>query len=84
VVEIVFLMLILKLPIAYLVGVVWYAIKAEPKPEEPAIVPAENRPGPQTPESAARVPSRRGRPHGRPPRRPAGPRTASAHAERSR
>ena len=45
-VEIVFLMLILKLPIVYLCGVVWYAIRAEPKPPEAAIVPAELRPGP--------------------------------------
>jgi hypothetical protein len=83
VVEIVFMMLILKLPILYLCGVVWYAIRAEPKPPEPAIVPVENRPGPAAPH-AARNRLARGRPHGRPPRRPAGPRTAAARAERGR
>jgi hypothetical protein len=78
-------MLILKIPILYLVGVVWYAIKAEPRPEEPAIVREENRPGPQAPESSAsRVRRDRARPDRRPPRRPTGPRTAAARAERSR
>ena len=35
-VEIIFLMLVLKLPILYLVGVVYWAVKAEPPPPEPA------------------------------------------------
>ncbi|HEV2592023.1 MAG TPA: hypothetical protein VGU02_09025 [Gaiellaceae bacterium] len=30
--EILFMMLVLKIPIAYLAFVVWYAIKAEPEP----------------------------------------------------
>jgi hypothetical protein len=30
--ELIFMMLILKIPIVYLVLVVWYAIKAEPEP----------------------------------------------------
>jgi hypothetical protein len=40
--EIVFLMVILKIPIAYLCWIVWWAIKAEPKPPEGAalLVPA--------------------------------------------
>jgi hypothetical protein len=38
--EIVFLMVILKIPIAYLCWVVWWAIKAEPRPEEGAAVTA--------------------------------------------
>ena len=76
-------MLILKIPILYLIGVVWYAIKAEPRPEEPAIVREENRPGPHTPEPS-RVRHDRGGPTRRPPRHPAGPRTAAARAERSR
>lgn len=42
--EIVFLMVILKIPIAYLCVVVYMAIKAEPKPEAGASVAAE--PGP--------------------------------------
>jgi hypothetical protein len=36
--EIVFLMVILKIPIVYLCWVVWWAIKAEPRPEEGAAV----------------------------------------------
>jgi hypothetical protein len=34
--ELVFLMLIMKIPIVYLCVVVWYAIKAEPRPPEGA------------------------------------------------
>ena len=76
-------MLILKIPILYLVGVVWYAIKAEPRPEEPAIVREENRPGPYAPDSSrSRVRHDRGRPDRRPPRRPGGPRTARAERNR--
>ena len=66
-VEIVFLMLVLKLPILYLIGVVWWAVRAEPRPAEPAplLVPAPktppdfrpHRPGPRRP--------RRGGPHDR-------------------
>jgi hypothetical protein len=74
VVEIIFLMLVLKLPILYLIGVVWWAVRAEPRPAEPAAltVPAADdprrftgRPGPRRP--------RRGGPHdrGRAPRRAA-------------
>ena len=38
--EIVFLMLILKIPIVYLGVVVYYAIRAEPRPEQGASVTA--------------------------------------------
>ena len=73
-VEIIFLMLVLKLPILYLIGVVWWAVRAEPHPVEPAplLVPAgedppgrHGRPGPRRP--------RRGGPHdrGRAPQRAA-------------
>jgi len=34
--ELIFLMLVLKIPIAYLCLVVWWAVKAEPKPLEGA------------------------------------------------
>jgi hypothetical protein len=80
VLELVFLMVILKVPIVYLCVVVYYAIKAEPKPEEGAAVTA--RIGPDGPETGwRRVHSRhlRPRPHGGPVRRY--PRTArAAHA----
>jgi hypothetical protein len=57
VVELIFMMLILKLPILYLAGVCYWAIKAEPKPLEGARIPARLEPGPD-------------RPWGRRPRRP--------------
>jgi hypothetical protein len=84
--EIVFLMVILKIPIVYLCSVVYYAIKAEPKPEEGAVVPA--RLGPDDPGSG-----RRRRPGRRPPHRPHGgparsyartPRAAYARARADR
>ena len=66
--EFVFMMLILKIPIVYLCLVVYWAVKAEPKPPEPAQLAAEPfelepRP-PWRPRS--RIP-RRG-PHGSPVR----------------
>jgi len=39
--EIVFLLVILKIPIVYLCAVVWWAIRAEPRPLEGAAMPAE-------------------------------------------
>jgi hypothetical protein len=65
-VEIIFLMLVLKLPILYLVGVVYWAVKAEPEPPEPAVlpVPVEDEP-PLSPRRAGPRRSRRGGPHDR-------------------
>ncbi|HZP72721.1 MAG TPA: hypothetical protein VFA97_05000 [Gaiellaceae bacterium] len=58
--ELLFMMLILKIPIVYLGFVVWYAIKAEPKPgleqEEQSIWRPWKRPSGPRP--------RRGGPHG--------------------
>jgi hypothetical protein len=77
--EIIFLMLILKIPIVYLCAVVYYAIKAEPRPEAGSSV--TTRVGPDDP-----GPGRRHRPHRRRPWRPHGgpsrtyPRTARARA----
>ena len=50
-VELVFLMVILKIPIVYLCGVVYYAIKSEPEhtPDEPVLVRARPRPRPPRP-----------------------------------
>jgi hypothetical protein len=43
--EFVFMMFVLKLPIVYLIGVVWWAIRAAPDPYEPAtLVPAAVEP----------------------------------------
>ena len=66
------MMLILKIPIIYLCLVVYWAVKAEPKPPEPALLPAVLDPeaGPPTPWTRWRTPRRRprGRPHGSPAR----------------
>ena len=48
--EIIFLLLILKIPLIYLCAVIWWAIKAEPvppEPLEPALVPAPDGPEPR-------------------------------------
>jgi hypothetical protein len=68
--EFVFMMVILKIPIVYLCLVVYWAVKAEPKPPEPA----QLRVGAGDPEPRApwRPPVRRRRrppgPHGSPAR----------------
>jgi hypothetical protein len=61
-VEIVFLMLVLKLPILYLIGVVYWAVKAEPPPPEPALLPAapEEEPPLPPPQFRPRAPRRKG------------------------
>jgi len=47
--ELVFMMFVLKLPIVYLIGVVWWAVRATPDPYEPAVLvraaPPSPRPG---------------------------------------
>jgi hypothetical protein len=76
--EIVFLMVILKIPIAYLCFVVYYAIKAEPKPEAGTGVTAEIGPDDSGPGLRRRFRRRPARPHGGPAR--TYPRTARARA----
>ena len=66
--EIVFLMVILKIPIAYLCAVIYFAIKAEPKPEEGAAVTAGLGPDGDNGPRRRRLP-RFPRPHGSPARR---------------
>jgi hypothetical protein len=39
--EFVFMIVILKIPIVYLCLVVWWAVRAEPEPLEPALLPAK-------------------------------------------
>jgi hypothetical protein len=79
--EIVFLMVILKIPVVYLCAVIYHAIKAEPRPGEGAAVTAKI--GPDEPEGWRRRASvRRLRPRGRPSRTyPRTPRPAHARAE---
>ena len=81
--EIVFLMVILKIPIAYLCSVVYYAIKAEPKPEEGAAVTAKIGPEDSGPGGWRRSRNRPRRPRGGPVRTyPRTARAARAYAER--
>jgi len=63
------MMVILKIPIAYLGLVVYWAVKAEPDPPEPALLPVRVRePEPRPPWRPLR-PRRPGRgPHGSPVR----------------
>jgi hypothetical protein len=76
--EIVFMMVILKLPIVYLCGVVWWAIRAEPRPLEGAAVSVSA--GPDSPVEPVRRFSRR-RPLRRGPQR--GPSRAPARPARA-
>lgn len=81
--EIVFLMVILKIPIVYLCSVVYYAIKAEPKPGEGAAVTARIGPDDSGPGGGRRRRARPRRPHGGPARSyPRTPQAARAYAER--
>jgi hypothetical protein len=66
VVEIVFMMLVLKLPVVYLAAVVYWAVRAEPRPPEEALLPAADDLGPQRWHPR---PPRRNGPHGSPERR---------------
>jgi hypothetical protein len=68
--ELIFLMVILKIPIVYLCLVVWWAIRAEPRPEEHAAVTVAVAPDPSPGWLRGRVHIRRGRPgpHGGPAR----------------
>jgi hypothetical protein len=84
--ELIFLMVIMKIPIVYLCWVVWWAIKAEPRGEEGAALYAV--PEGDSPTPGARWQFRRtrrprpNRPHGGPTR--VQPRTARAALARSR
>src|SRR5918994_829054 len=51
-------MLVLKLPILYLIGVVWWAVRAEPPPPEPALLPVADENEPPLSPRRFRPPSR--------------------------
>lgn len=81
--EIVFLMVILKIPIVYLCSVVYYAIKAEPRGEDGASMTARIAPDDSGPDWRRRIRERPRRPHGGPARTyPRTARAARAYAER--
>ena len=72
--ELIFMMVILKIPIAYLCLVVYWAVKAEPNPPEPVHSPPQAEgPDPKAPWSPN---SRRPRPRRGPERGPARARRA--------
>ena len=80
--ELVFFMVILKIPIVYLGMVVWHAIKSEPSPEEGAAVTVRVG-SDQGPGQGSRPRRFRPRPHGGPSRTyPRAPRTALARSEK--
>jgi hypothetical protein len=81
--ELIFLMLIMKIPIVYLCVVVWYAIKAEPRPPEGAarlVAPPDPAQPPSWRHSPRPQPFRGGPQRG--PRRGAGRPTRVAMARR--
>jgi hypothetical protein len=82
--EALFLLVVLKIPIVYLVAVVWWAIRAEPEHPEGAAAPAR-LPSPDRPRRPRRIRFRgRPGPHGSPSRRPVRPLAGRAAAARAR
>lgn len=76
--ELIFMMLVLKLPILYLIGVVWWAVRSSPDPYAPAeLVPAVSD-SPQDPAAPCTWHVRRRRPIRPRPR----PRVAARGARR--
>ena len=76
--ELIWLMVIMKIPILYLCWVVYWAIKSEPQPEEPATVAVRSDDGPSSWQPQPRP--RRPGPHGHPTRTYARTRRARVHA----
>jgi hypothetical protein len=66
--ELIFLMFVMKLPILYLIGVVWWAVRAAPDPYEPAALVPVTLPLSPRPLKAGACPwrGRRPRPHPHP------------------
>ncbi|MBD0330800.1 MAG: hypothetical protein ICV64_11950 [Thermoleophilia bacterium] len=87
--ELVFMMVILKIPVLYLCGVVYWAVRAQPRPLEPALgvrapVRPDDGPSPGTPPRHRRPRARRRpplRPHGGPVRTYARGRVPAARTE---
>ena len=77
--ELIWLMVIMKIPILYLCWVVYWAIKSEPRHEEPATVAVPDDGGSPGWRPAQRGPRRPG-PHGRPMRKYARSRRAPIRA----
>lgn len=67
-VEVIFMLVILKIPVVYLCLVVWWAVRAEPRPAEGAVNPARLPDPEPCPWSARRGRPRRSTPRGGPRR----------------
>ena len=79
--EIIFMLVILKIPIVYLCVVVWYAIKAEPKPPEPSeVTVVDDTPPADRPWQRRGNRPRPSRPHTSPRAFPSGPHRGGVHA----
>jgi hypothetical protein len=66
--ELIWLMVIMKIPILYLCWVVYWAIKSEPRPEQPVALLAVVDDSDPTPWRSRRARPRKPGPHGRPAR----------------
>jgi hypothetical protein len=67
--ELIWMLVILKIPVVYLCLVVWWAIRAKPLPLEPALKPVASEPDPRPGWRFSRVrPRPRRGPHGSPGR----------------
>jgi hypothetical protein len=85
--EIVFMLVVLKIPVVYLCAVVWWAIRAEPLPDDGTSGAFDDGPDERGPRPWWRPPRRRRRPgpHGAPARvatRSARPSFARGRVER--
>ena len=77
--ELIWLMVIMKIPILYLCWVVYWAIKSEPRPEQPAALVMASDDSDPPPWRSKRIHPRRPGPHGRPSRRYARTSRATVH-----
>jgi hypothetical protein len=67
--ELIWMLIILKIPVVYLCLVVWWAVRAKPLPLEPALRPVSSEPDPRPGWRFSRRPPRPRRgPHGSPGR----------------
>ena len=80
--EIIFMLVILKIPIVYICVVVWWAIKAEPTPGEPtaAVVVEDTPPADDRPWRRRNDRPRPSRPHTSPGAYPSRPHRGGVHA----
>jgi hypothetical protein len=78
--ELIWLMVIMKIPIIYLCWVVYWAIKSEPRPEQPALLAVADDGSDPTPWRPRHRRPRRPGPHGRPSRSYARTRRAPVRA----